>query len=368
MAQLPCDGTPLVAGPGRVPRTRSRLSVHPDRPRRPRLLDRAVDLRFRARSVVQLAGRGRGVADAQVCGSEATAGPAALLISMGLGPAGRLRGAQRVARVRGLAALGAGRGPSWRDCRPGEPGTASGMSRPARRPRGGETVAAGHVREVAVRRHAIGSEQRFASVVGGIFGGVSRLDTGALVSGLAARDSCEQVSFVVQQAQGSAGLLRFLQPGLDPVLALDPQAPDRAGRRMVGLIAGNPLTMGQLTRHVADASSSAPVTILIQELPAAEPGSVTTRSPARSPLTTTRPPPRPPRGWTPGYSRCCVRSAQCQSQQPAEPRRCRPPPAPRLPEQPAQALSDLSQRAGLPACRETPRRDWPLPEPQPAWA
>jgi hypothetical protein len=128
-------------------------------------------------------------------------------------------------------------------------------------------VAAGHVREVAVRRHAIGSEQRFASVVGGIFGGVSRLDTGALVSGLAARDSCEQVSFVVQQAQGSAGLLRFLQPGLDPVLTLDPQAPDRAGRRMVGLIAGNPLTMGQLTRHVADASSSAPVTILIQELP-----------------------------------------------------------------------------------------------------
>jgi hypothetical protein len=51
------------------------------------------------------------------------------------------------------------------------------------------------------------------------------------------------------------------------VLALDPQARDQAGRRLVRLIAGNPVTMGQMTRHVADAGAYAPVTILIQELP-----------------------------------------------------------------------------------------------------
>ncbi len=33
------------------------------------------------------------------------------------------------------------------------------------------------------------------------------------------------------------------------------------------MIAGNPAAMGQMTRHVADAGSYAPVTILIQELP-----------------------------------------------------------------------------------------------------
>ena len=54
---------------------------------------------------------------------------------------------------------------------------------------------------------------------------------------------------------------------LDTVLALDPQAPQQAGRRLVRLIAGNPVTMGQMTRHLPAAGSYAPVTILIQELP-----------------------------------------------------------------------------------------------------
>jgi hypothetical protein len=64
--------------------------------------------------------------------------------------------------------------------------------------------------------------------------------------------------------------MRFLQLDHDTALALDPQAQGRAGRRLVRLIAGNPVTMGQMTRHVADAGSYAPVTILIQEMPVAE--------------------------------------------------------------------------------------------------
>jgi hypothetical protein len=51
------------------------------------------------------------------------------------------------------------------------------------------------------------------------------------------------------------------------VLTLDPQALDWAGRRLVRLIAGNPVTMGQMTRHVPDAGSYEQVTILIQQKP-----------------------------------------------------------------------------------------------------
>ena len=51
------------------------------------------------------------------------------------------------------------------------------------------------------------------------------------------------------------------------MLALDPQARDQARRRLVRLIAGNPVTMGQMGRHLPAAGSYAPVTILIQELP-----------------------------------------------------------------------------------------------------
>jgi hypothetical protein len=59
----------------------------------------------------------------------------------------------------------------------------------------------------------------------------------------------------------------FLQLDLDAALALDPQAKGQTGHRLVRLIAGNPVTMEQMTRHVPDAGSYAPVTILLEQTP-----------------------------------------------------------------------------------------------------
>src|SRR5580693_9578354 len=128
-------------------------------------------------------------------------------------------------------------------------------------------MAGERVLEVALRRHIFDSERPFAQVLDGIFGGISQPDIGQLFAQLQASTSYEQFSSLVGQAQGSAGLMRFLQLDLDSALTLDPQATDWAGRRLVRLIAGNPVTMGEMTRHVADAGSYAPVTILIQQLP-----------------------------------------------------------------------------------------------------
>jgi uncharacterized protein (DUF302 family) len=127
-------------------------------------------------------------------------------------------------------------------------------------------MASEQVLDVVVRRHIFTSERPFPDVLDGIFGGISQPDIGALFAKLAASTSYEELSSLVQQAQGSAGLMRFLQLDLDTALALDPQA-HQDGRRLVRLIAGNPVTMGQMTRHVPDAGSYAPVTILIEELP-----------------------------------------------------------------------------------------------------
>jgi Domain of unknown function DUF302 len=127
-------------------------------------------------------------------------------------------------------------------------------------------MASEQVLDVAVRRHIFTSERPFQVVLDGIFGGVSQPDIGALFAKLAASTSSEEFSALVRQAQGSAGLIRFLHLDLDTVLALDPQA-HQAGRRLVRLIAGNPVTMGQMTRHLPAAGSYAPITILIQELP-----------------------------------------------------------------------------------------------------
>lgn len=128
-------------------------------------------------------------------------------------------------------------------------------------------MASEQVLDVVVRRHIFTSERPFPDVLDGIFGGISQPDIGTLFAKLAASTSYEELSSLVQQAQGSAGLMRFWQLDLDVALTLDPQARQQAGRRLVRLIAGNPVTMGQMTRHVADAGSYAPVTILIQEMP-----------------------------------------------------------------------------------------------------
>jgi hypothetical protein len=127
-------------------------------------------------------------------------------------------------------------------------------------------MASEQVLDVVVRRHMLTSERPFADVLDGIFGGISQPDIGALFAQLAASASYAEFSSLVRQAQGSAGLMRFLQLDLDNALALDPQA-HQNGRRLVRLIAGNPVTMGQMTRHVPDAGSYAPVTLLIEELP-----------------------------------------------------------------------------------------------------
>jgi hypothetical protein len=127
-------------------------------------------------------------------------------------------------------------------------------------------VASERVLDIAARRHVLTSERPFQVVLDGIYGGISQPDIAALFAKLAASTSYKEFSELVRQAQGSAGLMRFLQLDLDTVLALDPQA-RQAGRRLVRLIAGNPVTMGQMTRHLPAAGSYAPVTILIQDLP-----------------------------------------------------------------------------------------------------
>ena len=128
-------------------------------------------------------------------------------------------------------------------------------------------MASEQVLDVVVRRHVFDSDLPFQAVLDGIFGGITRPDIGALFGELAASTSYEQFSSLVRQAQGSAGLMLFLQLDLDAALALDPQAKGQTGRRLVRLIVGNPVTMEQMTRHVPDAGSYAPVTILLEQTP-----------------------------------------------------------------------------------------------------
>jgi hypothetical protein len=127
-------------------------------------------------------------------------------------------------------------------------------------------MATERVLDVPVRRYVFTTEKSFAAVMDGIFGGISRPDIEHVFGDLAAAGSYEEFRGIVEQAQGSAGLMQFLRLDLDRSLSVDPDAGDQSGHHLVRLIAGNPVTMGQMTRHVSDAGSSAPVTILVEGL------------------------------------------------------------------------------------------------------
>jgi hypothetical protein len=128
-------------------------------------------------------------------------------------------------------------------------------------------MASEHVFDVPIRRYIIKSERSFSDVLDGIFGGLSQPDITSLFGDLEPSTSYEQFSALVRQTQGAAALMRFWQLNLDVGLTLDPLASHRTSRRLDRLIVGNPVTLGEMTRHVADAGSYAPVTILTEELP-----------------------------------------------------------------------------------------------------
>jgi hypothetical protein len=113
------------------------------------------------------------------------------------------------------------------------------------------------VLDVAVRRHVFDSQLPFQAVLDGIFGGISQPDIESLFGKLQASTSYEQFSGLVRQAQGSAGLMRFWQLDLDTALARDPQARDKAGRRLVRLIAYDSVASEIAPYGDADASAVA---------------------------------------------------------------------------------------------------------------
>jgi hypothetical protein len=128
-----------------------------------------------------------------------------------------------------------------------------------------ETMASEQVLDVVMHRFVFASDRPFDRVLAGIFSGISQPDIAQLFSNLEASGTYQQFSSLVEQAQGSADLMRFWQLDLDHALTVDAEATDWTGRRLVRLIAGNPVTMGQMTRHVSDAGSYAPITILVKE-------------------------------------------------------------------------------------------------------
>ena len=116
--------------------------------------------------------------------------------------------------------------------------------------------------EVPVRRISFVSSRPFDEVLQSLTAAIGRPDRTAFQTALAEASDLADLRRVVEGALGPSELMEFLRLDGGDVLRKERGA---AGPKMLRLIVGNPLIMKEMAKHVPDAASYAPVTILIDE-------------------------------------------------------------------------------------------------------
>jgi uncharacterized protein (DUF302 family) len=116
---------------------------------------------------------------------------------------------------------------------------------------------------VPIRRVTVSTERPFDDVAAAVYAGLGRVpDFRGLVKRWSTARDAEEFEAIVGAVSGSSGLIEFLS--LDLGAALTIRDPARS-RRLLRIIAGNPVTMSKMAATVTDAGSHAPITILIAE-------------------------------------------------------------------------------------------------------
>lgn len=117
---------------------------------------------------------------------------------------------------------------------------------------------------ITVQRWTIVSRKTFDAVVAVVEAGIGKPIMSEFVARMAATTTHQEMERVVKDCVSEIGLMEFMRLDQGAVIA---KAGGESGLKMVRLIVGNPLIMQSMARHVPDAGSYAPVTILINERP-----------------------------------------------------------------------------------------------------
>jgi uncharacterized protein (DUF302 family) len=118
------------------------------------------------------------------------------------------------------------------------------------------------VQRIEVERFSVTTPKPFESVVAALKAGVGRLDLIDLAKVSSSKGPFTELEEVINRDMGKTGLMLFLEFDHGAVLRKETRL-DRP--KIVRLVIGNPLVMKEMAKHVPDAGSYAPVTILIDE-------------------------------------------------------------------------------------------------------
>src|SRR6266436_4051351 len=118
------------------------------------------------------------------------------------------------------------------------------------------------IRKVEIERFTLISSKQFDEVVAALNAGIGHPDMADFGRSTREAHSLVELKNVVEKGLSKAGLMLFMQLDHGAILRKET---GRDTPRMIRFIIGNPLIMKEMAKHVPDAGSYAPVTVLVDE-------------------------------------------------------------------------------------------------------
>jgi len=120
------------------------------------------------------------------------------------------------------------------------------------------------IRKIEIERFSVTSSKPFALVVAAIKASVGQPDMVEFAKLTRGSGSFAELERAVQAGLSNLGLMLFME--LDQGAVLRKES-GRDSPKIVRFLIGNPIIMKEMAKHVPDAGSYAPVTILVDERP-----------------------------------------------------------------------------------------------------
>jgi len=118
------------------------------------------------------------------------------------------------------------------------------------------------IRKIEIERFSLTSSKSFDEVVAGVNAGIGHPDMAEFGRSTREAHSFADLKSAVEKGLSKIGLMLFMQLDHGAIVRKET---GRDTPRIVRFIIGNPLIMKEMAKHVPDAGSYAPVTVLVDE-------------------------------------------------------------------------------------------------------
>jgi uncharacterized protein (DUF302 family) len=120
------------------------------------------------------------------------------------------------------------------------------------------------IRRINVERFRVISSKSFEDTVAALKATVGQPDMVKFLPAIEHAQTFAELEHAVQRSLGSSGLMIFMEMNSGAVLRKETGL---GTPKIIRFLIGNPLIMKEMTKHVPDAASYAPVTILVDQRP-----------------------------------------------------------------------------------------------------